>query len=324
MKHLLFALLFSAPCLALAQNDTTTTERGHSLELGVSAADGAFAKVNAKDGPDRMVPDTFRVTTKRRLYTVLTEWRIQGSSEDSLERRMKQLRTERRNLFTNWAGVEFGFNNWITPSGSFDLPEEDRYMEATPLGSRFFAINVMEQKIEFGSHHAGLFTGLGMEFLNYRLSNNALLQFDGDSLYGVPMETPDLRKNKLRQIGIRVPLMFEFNTKRAPMPDPATLAGKKMSDPFSRKNNFSFAFGVVGSWYFENMYKVKYRQDGEARKDRTKGSFNLNPLRVYGRVQLGYGSFNLFAEYSLTELVQAGKGPELVPVNIGITLLAFN
>ena len=73
----------------------------------------------------------------------------------------------------------------------------------------------MEQKLEFGSHHAGLVTGLGLEFANYHLKNNVLLAYDRDSIYGVPMESPDYRKNKLRQMGLRVPLMLEFNTKRA-------------------------------------------------------------------------------------------------------------
>ena len=132
--------------------------------------------------------------------------------------------------------------------------------------SRFFAINFMEQKIEFGSHHVGLLTGLGLEWCNYRLKNNDMLAYNADSVYGVPVESPEFRKNKLRQTGLRMPLMLEFNTKRAKMPtreevlaaskDTTLVLKKGENGPcdFNNRTNFHIAVGGVGSWYFESMY----------------------------------------------------------------------
>jgi hypothetical protein len=49
------------------------------------------------------------------------------------------------------------------------------------------------------------------------------------------MESPEFRKNKLRQIGLRVPLMLEFNTKRAKLPTNAEELAAKPDWSFSRK-----------------------------------------------------------------------------------------
>ncbi len=198
-------------------------------------------------------------------------------------------------------------------------------MALEDANSRFFALNMWEQKIDFGSHHVGLFTGLGLEFVNYRLSNNVQLAYNNDSVFGVQVISPEYRKNKLREIGLRVPLMLEFNTKRAPLPTEAQLRdGSWKGNDFSRKNNFHVAVGVVGSWYFDTMYKVKYRVEGETEKDRSKGDFNLLKYRLAARAQIGWGGLNLFAEYSLTPLFEEGTGPELIPVNAGIALVGFN
>jgi hypothetical protein len=49
----------------------------------------------------------------------------------------------------------------------------------------------------------------------------------------------------------------------------------------------------------------------------------LNPYKYGARVQIGYGDFNLFAEYDASTLFKDGKGPELYPVTAGITVLGF-
>lgn len=322
---LLLAAFAGLSATAQAQDDSTATRR-NTLELGVDAKRGPYAQVKGKDDTDTEdKPDTITFQTKRKIITILTENKAMDTTGTAAAERLRELRRERRNTFTYWTGVEIGLNNFMSPDGGFDLPEKARFMQLEDANSRFFALNVAEYKVEFGSHHAGLFTGLGLEFVNYRLSNNVRLAYDRDSVFAQTVVEPDLRKNKLRQIGLRVPLMFEFNTKRSPLPTEEELRGGAWKNGgFSRKNNFHFAFGVVGSWYFDTMYKVKYRQDGEMEKERSKGSFNLLNYRLAARAQVGWGGLNLFAEYALTPLFQEGRGPELIPVNAGIALVGFN
>ncbi|MBP6311594.1 MAG: hypothetical protein WAR83_06115 [Flavobacteriales bacterium] len=309
-----------------AQTDTTGTPEGldgRNLVVGVKPGKGLYADITKADSTGKEDRDTIRITTKRKIIKIITETRAFDSTTVDVEQRLKDIRRGRRNDFTYWAGLDIGVNTLIGPDGDADLDKDAEFMEIDNLKSRFFSINFMEQKLEFGSHHAGLVTGLGLEFANYHLKNNVLLAYDRDSIYGVPMESPDYRKNKLRQMGLRVPLMLEFNTKRAPLPTEDEIRSRTAKS-YSRKNNVHLAFGVIGTWYFDTMYKQKYSIDGVKHKDRDKGDYLLLPYRAAATVRLGYGPVNVFAEYALTPLFQNNKGPELTPLNIGITLVGFN
>jgi hypothetical protein len=274
-------------------------------------------------GMDPSDEDTLRILTKRKQIRIITGPRTDVDTTESFEDRLQELRRERRNEFTYWAGLELGINTFIAPDGRLGDGPESGPLQLNNARSRFFAINFMEQKVEFGSHHAGLLTGLGVEFTSYKLSENNTLMADGDSTWAVPMETPVLDKNKLRQIGLRVPLMLEFNTKGAKLPADAAALAAKPDWSFSRKDNFHLAFGVVGSWYFDTMYKQKYKEGGERVKQRSKDDYNLLPYRLAARGQIGFGSLNLFAEYGLTALFEEDAAPVLNPLNIGITLVGF-
>ena len=324
--------LFALPLATLAQTDSTEADRDRmqSLVVRMSSDDGLGVKM--MDGDTTTKKGAFSIDTRYKRITITTVPKPWLSIKDSVAQVLKDLRTQRRNQFTYWSGLDIGVNTFLGPDGDTDLDVSADFMQVDHTKSRFFAINFMEQKVEFGSHHAGLLTGMGLEFANYRLANNDQLMYNADSVYGLPIETPEFRKNKLRQIGLRVPLMLEFNTKRAKMPtedeiiaaakDTVRVNGKSFA--FSNKRNFHVAFGVVGSWYFDTMYKQKFSIDGDDRKVRDKGDYQLLPYRAAATVRLGYGGLNVFAEYALTSLFKDGKGPELTPFNIGITLVGFN
>ena len=330
MKQLL-TLALLAPLYCFAQPDTASVQPGlPMLELGVNDREGAYVQVIDPDTAGNK--SSFNIDLKYKRITITTEPKPWASSSDSIAEVLHDYKVGRRNKFTYWSGLDLGVNTLLGPDGSSELDADAEFMEVDNNSSRFFSINFMEEKIEFGSHHVGLLTGLGWEFVNYRLQNNYSVQYNADSVYGVPVETPDYDKNKMRQIGFRVPLMLEFNTKRAPLPTEADLMAMKLDTTgtiakqfkHSRKHNFHIAMGVVGSWYYNSMYKVKYDLDGENQQDRSSGDYHLLPYRAAASVRIGYGALNLFAEYSLTPLFQDGKGPELTPFNIGITLIGFN
>ncbi|MBS1568814.1 MAG: hypothetical protein JST45_05165 [Bacteroidetes bacterium] len=328
MKALGFTALLLLPLVSSAQQDGAVAdsakvqEKQHALVIS-AGADGMHVGVDRADTM-KAGPDTIRITTRRKLIRIITMPRNDMDTAESLKERLADLRQERRNLFTYWAGVELGINTFIAPDGRVGDGPESGPLQLNNARSRFFAINFMEEKVEFGSHHAGLFTGLGLEFLNYKLSENNTLMANGDSTWAVPMATPDLRKNKLRQIGLRVPLMLEFNTKRAKLPADAQELRGKPDWSFSRKDNFHLAFGVVGSWYFDTMYKQKYTEGGHNVKNRSKDDYNLLPYRLAARAQIGFGGLNLFAEYALTPIFEEGTAPDLRALNVGLTLVGFN
>lgn len=320
----LTTLVLLLPMPAIAQTDTIPALQNndqHALTISTSGIAitemGDSAEID--DGYD-----TLRLELKHKILTILTEPRHDTiSTEEQVDEKLKELRRERRNAFTYWSGLDLGLNNWVNAEGGFELDSAESFMELETGGSRFVAINFMEQKIEFGSHHAGLLTGLGLEWCNYRLTNNVALGYDSDSTYAVQVDEPHYKKNKLRQTGLRMPLMLEFNTKRAPLPSSAEIAGGT-SMTYDRRHNVHVAVGVIGSWYFDTMYKQKFSQEGETVKQRSGGSYNLLPYRLAASVRIGYGGLNLFAEYALTPLFEDGTGPELTPVNVGLTLIGFN
>jgi hypothetical protein len=318
-------LLLAIPVCARAQQDSTEAHRHtHSLEIAAGSK-GAGVRIVNDDTIAHDQGDTLRITTRHKLIRIITTLRTDRDSAEAFADRLTELRQERRRLFTYWAGVDLGINTFVTSDGRVGDGPESGPLQLNNARSRFLAINFYEHKFEFGSHHAGLYTGLGVEFDSYKLSENVSLQYNGDSTWAIPVESPEFRKNKLRQIGLRVPLMFEFNTKRAPLPAATEdLAGQGKVPVFNRKGNFHIAAGLIGSWYFDTMYKQRYEEGGELKKFRMKADYNLLPYRVAASVRLGYGALNLFAEYALTPMFQEGTAPALSPLNVGLTLVGFN
>ena len=329
MKAPILLSLLLLPFFVMAQQDSLSTDstakQGARHNLSLSAgANGLKLNLEDIDTNNTQKGDTIRINTKRKIYRIITTKRPAIDSTRTFEDRLKELKNERRNLFNYWAGLEIGINSFVTTDGRIGDGPESGPLQLNNARSRFFAINFWEKKIEFGTNHVGLFTGLGIEFDNYKLSENNTLQFNGDSTYAVAMVSPDLRKNKLRQIGLRVPLMLEFNTNRAKLPANEDELNARPDWSFSREHNVHLAVGVVGSWLFDTMYKQKYTEGGRSVKQRSKDDYNLLPYRLAARAQIGYGPLNLFAEYALTPMFEEGTAPDLRALNVGITLVGFN
>ncbi len=326
MKKLLQALaLLMTTMPAMSQTDTVnvSTEKKTSLQLGVNSKEGGFAKVET-EGDSTGTSDPIRIELKRKIITIHSEPKPWTSVKDSLADELKDLKKERRRKFTYWSGLDLGVNTLLGPDHDADLSGDAEFLEINNARSRFFAINFMERKLEFGTHHAGLMTGLGVEFTSYHFRNNVLLRYDADSVFALDVERPEFRKNKLRQIGLRLPLMLEFNTKRAPLPTEEELLAGKIRG-YSRKGNVHLAAGVIGSWYFDTMYKQRYRgETGRMRTDKDTGDYHLLPYQLAASVRVGFGALNLFAEYSLTPLFREDRGPEVIPFNVGLTIIGFN
>ncbi len=327
MERITLLPLLLLPFTAMAQPDSVVVDSArspgtHHITLS-GGGEGVRLRVEPQDTLAAGEGDTIRVTTRRKTIRIITTPRTDRDTARAFDEALEDLRRRRRRLFTYWSGMELGINTFIAPDGRVGDGPRSGPLQLNNARSRFFAINFMEQKLGFGSHHAGLFTGLGVEFLNYKLSEDNTVTAAGDSTWAVPAGL-DLRKNKLRQIGLRLPLMLEFNTAGARLPrTPEELAARKGAS-FSRKRNFHLAAGVVGSWYFDTMYKQKYSEGGRLVKQRSKDDFNLLPYRLAARAQIGFSGLNLFAEYGLTPMFAEGAAPDLRALNVGITLLGFN
>ncbi len=239
----------------------------------------------------------------------------------------KKHRTGRRN---HWAGVDLGINGFLDRNNSIDLSnpshfeqtsptEVTQFMELNYRKSWTFSINFAEWFIKVKDHHFGIVTGLGTEWNNYELQHNVrLTSKGGNSVYSVVDEFNEdytwgdidtinsYSKNRFKTWFINAPLLLELNT------------GK------NKNKSFHISAGVIAGLNLQTKIKYKYKDaDGNTKKEKDKQSFNTNPFRVSLTTRVGYGRFNVFATYSLTPLFEDGRGPELYPFTVGVTLLGF-
>jgi hypothetical protein len=210
-----------------------------------------------------------------------------------------------RHFRGHWAGMEAGFNNYIHVT-SMTLPEEISYMTLSASNSNCFNLNFSQVNIGF-SRHAGLVTGIGVNWNNYRFEgmNSIAVDNDGNLRELVLDNTVPVKKSKFNTLYLNVPLMFEVQI-------PAGYSGR-----------LNIAAGVIGGLKLNAWTKLVY-EDGE--KVRTNGDYNLNLFRGGVTARIGYGNFMIYGTYYLTPWFQDLKGPNgynLEPFEIGVAF-TFN
>ncbi len=205
-----------------------------------------------------------------------------------------------------WAGFEMGINSYVNSNGSFNLPAAYDALELRQEKSVSVSINPLQKNFELGKSNVWFFTGLGVTWNNYQFDKNVTL------LPTTPVTTLVdttssivYTKSKLVAVYLTAPVMFEVFSQR------------------QKKNAFHFGVGALLGLRIGSHTKQKFELDGSTQKPKSYGDFNLNPFRYGVRAAIGYGGFNLFADYYASTLFKDQKGPTLYPVNIGITLVPF-
>ncbi len=285
-------------------------------------------------------PDNYTDTTKVRVGSIDVEVvdgdtvtvRIGGHQlKVDDDGNVKWERVEAPRFNGHWGGVEIGINGYLTPDFNTSWGKENDYLNLKYERSVAVNLNVWEQNIAFNKAKTiGMMTGLGMSWNNYFFSNDTKLVNGESKLEGYYINGTSVRKTKLVNMYITVPVLFEFQT----------------NNP-NRNNRFHFTIGgVIGARvtshtkvYFNEANK-EYRLEDPAtgipsfekyttpdRDNRnivkSYNSFYQPPFRFDGRVSIGYGWLNIFATYGINGMFQKDKGPELHPWTIGITLLGW-
>ncbi|MCX6254348.1 MAG: hypothetical protein NTV31_07715 [Bacteroidia bacterium] len=210
----------------------------------------------------------------------------------------------RRNRFRgHWAGIEFGFNNYVTSDISLVLPADIDYMTLHSGKSSNFNINFSQLSLGF-TRHIGFVTGLGLNWNNYRFDDNNNIVKGPNGIIEELDPGSNLEKSKLTTLFLTLPFMLE------------------MQIPV-RQNNLSFAAGPIGAIKLGSHTKMVF-ENGE--KVKSGGDFSLNMLRYGATARVGYGNFQLYGTYYMTPLFRTGKGPagnDLYPFEIGVAF-TFN
>ncbi|MBE9468247.1 MAG: PorT family protein [Bacteroidetes bacterium] len=204
----------------------------------------------------------------------------------------------------HYSGFDIGINNYFTSEFSTSLPANEEYMNLNSGKSWGVNINLIQKSIGLFNNNIGLVTGMGLEFNNYRFDNKQLV-IAGDStvLYSYKETERNYEKNKLATTYLTVPLIMEFQI------------------PVREKNKSIYlSLGVTGSIKLGSHVKL---EEKSGNKEKIRDDFNLSPLRYGLTARVGYDDFGIFANYSLQQMFEKNKGPELYPFTIGFSFICF-
>lgn len=205
-----------------------------------------------------------------------------------------------------WSGFEMGINSYMNSSGNFDLPLGYKFLELRAEKSISVGLNFYQKNVELGHSNVWFFTGLGITWNNYRFESNVTL--NPTSPISATVDTTsniDYIKSKLVVSYLNAPLMIEAFTSRNP------------------KKAFHIGAGALVGLRLMSHTKQKYEIDGDSFKTKVFNDFGLNPFRLGVRAAVGFNHLNLYADYYFSTLFKHGVGPDLFPVNVGITLIGI-
>jgi hypothetical protein len=244
----------------------------------------------------QVLSDTVRVRVGSREVTIV-------NGDDVTTQRVPKERSFRK----NWAGLELGVNGFMTPERSIELPADQEFLDLRYEKSVAVNLNLYQQNLALLGDVFGLYTGIGLGWNNYRLSNDILLVKGPQELEYDVLETGQPRKNKLTMMMINVPLMLELQTRS-----------------HSEFSKFHMAAGLNLGFRVSSHTKQVYEIDGKKDKVKTHEDFYINPFRYDLQARMGWGKINFFASYSLNSLFREGKGPEVYPFSIGLRIVNFD
>jgi hypothetical protein len=209
---------------------------------------------------------------------------------------------------TDYFSMEIGVDYWmpnddyrIGPDGNVD-PFEQRYGNSTNL-------NIFSrQRFSLINNYLNLDYGIGVNFHKIMFDNPVILKresnqinfelADGSGGEKVPIKT------RLSYSYLTVPLLLNFE-----------------SNPENANKSFRISAGVYGGTRLGSNFKQKFNN---ANRDniKEKNHFHLAPFRWGLAGQIGYGSTNLYVNYSMTDVFKEKRngGYEIGMVSAGLTI----
>ncbi|HVN58373.1 MAG TPA: hypothetical protein VMT63_08765 [Bacteroidales bacterium] len=203
----------------------------------------------------------------------------------------------------HWAGVEWGFANYLTNNYSFVIPDDIYYMDLFSSKSEFLNINFAQQSIGL-SRHFGLVTGLGLNWDFYRFSGQNTIVAGTNGVIRDSVPSQSLKKSKFRTMYLTVPLILEGQIRTS-------------------GSRIIVGAGVIGGVKLWSSTKMITTGND---KLKATDDFSMNLLRWGPTVRIGYGSLQIISTYYVTPLFKKGKGPgghDLNPFEIGLSF-TFN
>ena len=206
----------------------------------------------------------------------------------------------------HWGGFELAYNGYMNSDFGTKLPAKYDFLKLNDVKSVGVNLNVIELNVNILNNKLGIVSGAGLQWNNYRFSDNIVLVPDSSTIYGFHNNTINSYiKSKLVESWVRIPLFIEYQTAQR------------------KSKQFHLAVGGILDYKIGSHSKQVHFEGGERNKDKIYDDFHLNNIRLDSEVRIGWGPINIFATYSLTKLFKENQGPELYPYSIGLTLVGW-
>ena len=283
------AMLFAAPVFSQVEEEAQEGE--------VIITEGQITIIEEGEGE----PDTTKMKVGNKEIIIITHPNEDfdlDSEDDSEDESPKR----KRKSDAHWAGVDLGFTMLMNDNFNTDFATTP-YWKNDPARSIVWNLNLLEHKFNFGTPFVGLTTGVGFSFTSVAFRDGYIINSSADSLFAVLDTVNTYSKNKLKASYLTIPLLLEFNTNT------------------NSDKNFYLAAGVVGGVRMTSKIKRNGElADGKEFEEREKGTYSLNPFKLDAALRVGYGSFGIFANYSLLPLFESEKTVEVYPLTFGLSL----
>jgi hypothetical protein len=183
-----------------------------------------------------------------------------------------------------------------------DIPKSINTGTINPGVNVFGSYNFM-----IGNGGVSFSPGLGIGVHN--MFNSSFVYSNDNSTYFVPIKDtlPDLSYKKSKFVATYLDIPFEIRY--------------KSKSEFRVAVGFKFGFLMMGN----SKYKGDNYQDGTTDLViyKKKKIPYLEKNRYGFTARIGYKWLNLWGYYQLSTLFQEGKGPEMYPISVGITIIPF-
>jgi len=204
--------------------------------------------------------------------------------------------------FSGGLTFDLGFNTLLnTDDNILDV------VGLKPWGSRYVSLNPYYQ-MQVGKQKSPFYirTGLDFSFNNYMFDKNYIIkdsEINGNPYTVFEKDSRNLEKSKLATSSVNLPLMFilDFRNKK-----------NKQTVRVGAGGFIGYRLGAHG--------KIKYNVEGDDKKDKDQGNFNLEDLQYGVKFTVGICGFDLFANYNLNELFKDNRGPKANVLSFGISL----
>ena len=252
-------------------------------------------------------PDTSKIRIGNKKYTVIVdddkEIKILTEGDSNVvikERRIEKEHKPAKRMNGTWGGFEIGVANFANSDNQMASSEDLGFMNLKVAKSLDFNFNFAEKSLGIIKNYVGIVTGLGLQYQNYRFTDDFTLTTKGDVIGADPVAM-DLDKNRLSIWHLNLPLLVEF---QIPV--------------YGEKTRIKLAAGVIGGLRIGSRQVQKYHENGEKQKIKIKDDFYLRDFNYGFTARIGYGDVAVFANYYPQTLFENCKGPEIYPITIGL------